>query len=92
MRDLGGKRAAAVTESRVTKMADQTPEFDGRARTDLPRAVFGMMAVLATAVVIGILFISPAKFCPNYAGDPVELSAGAGSATAPSGGGGPGHR
>jgi predicted PurR-regulated permease PerM len=64
VRDLGGKRAAAVTESRVTKMADQTPEFDGRARTDLPRAVFGMMAILATAAVIGILYFAREVFVP----------------------------
>jgi hypothetical protein len=30
---------------RVTKMADQAPEFDGRTRADLPPSVFGMMAV-----------------------------------------------
>ena len=45
-------------------MADQTPEFDGRARTDLPRAVFGMMAVLATAAVIGILYFAREVFVP----------------------------
>jgi predicted PurR-regulated permease PerM len=64
VRDPGGERAAAVTESRVTKMADQTPEFDGRARTDLPRAVFGMMAILAAAAVIGILYFAREVFVP----------------------------
>jgi len=63
VRDLGGKRAAAVTESRATKMADQTPGFDGRARTDLPRAVFGM-AILATPAVIGILYFAREVFVP----------------------------
>jgi hypothetical protein len=59
-----GKRAAAPTRSRVTKMADQAPEFDGRARADLPPGIFGMMAVLVTATVIAILYFAREVFVP----------------------------
>jgi predicted PurR-regulated permease PerM len=45
-------------------MADQAPEFDGRARADLPRGVFGMLAVLATATVIAILYFAREVFVP----------------------------
>jgi predicted PurR-regulated permease PerM len=45
-------------------MADQAPEFDGRARADLPRGVFGMMAVLVTATVIAILYFAREVFVP----------------------------
>jgi hypothetical protein len=59
-----GKRAAAPTRSRVTKMADQAPEFDGRARADLPPGIFGMMAVPVTATVIAILYFAREVFVP----------------------------
>lgn len=45
-------------------MADQAPEFDGRARADVPRGVFGMMAVLVTATVIAILYFAREVFVP----------------------------
>jgi predicted PurR-regulated permease PerM len=48
----------------VTKMADQAPEFDGRARAELPRGMFGMMAVLVTATVIAILYFAREVFVP----------------------------
>src|ERR1700730_6366426 len=45
-------------------MADQAPEFDGRARADLPPGIFGMMAVLVTATVIAILYFAREVFVP----------------------------
>ena len=45
-------------------MADQAPEFDGRARANLPRGMFGMMAVLVTATVIAILYFAREVFVP----------------------------
>lgn len=39
-------------------MADLTPEFDGGARGDLARGMFGMMAVLVTVAVILILYFA----------------------------------
>ena len=45
-------------------MADQAPEFDGRARAELPRGMFGMMAVLVTATVIAILYFAREVFVP----------------------------
>ena len=46
------------------EMADQAPEFDGRGRPDLPRGVFGMMAVLTMATVIAILYFAREVFVP----------------------------
>jgi predicted PurR-regulated permease PerM len=46
------------------EFADQAPEFYGRARVDLPRGVFGMMAVLVTATVIAILYFAREVFVP----------------------------
>ena len=57
-------QAAVLTRLRVMKMADQAPEFDGRARADLPPGVFGMMAVLVTATVIAILYFAREVFVP----------------------------
>jgi predicted PurR-regulated permease PerM len=48
----------------VTKMVDQAPEFDGRARAELPRGVFGMMVVLVTATVIAALYFAREVFVP----------------------------
>jgi predicted PurR-regulated permease PerM len=45
-------------------MADQAPEFDGRARAELPRGVFGMMVVLVTATVIATLYFAREVFVP----------------------------
>ncbi len=45
-------------------MADQAPEFDGRARADLPPAVFAMIAVLVTATVTAILYFAREVFVP----------------------------
>ena len=45
-------------------MADQAPEFDGRARADLAPGFFGMMAVLVTATVIAILYFAREVFVP----------------------------
>jgi predicted PurR-regulated permease PerM len=45
-------------------MADQAPEFDGRARADLAPGIFGMMAVLVTATVIAILYFAREVFVP----------------------------
>jgi predicted PurR-regulated permease PerM len=45
-------------------MADQAPEFDGRARADLPPGIFGMMAVPVTATVIAILYFAREVFVP----------------------------
>src|SRR5947208_13538636 len=45
-------------------MADPAPEFDGRIRADFPPGVFGMMAVLVTATVIGILYFAREVFIP----------------------------
>src|SRR5271163_1693933 len=58
------RSAAALTPSRVTKMADQAAEFDGRTRADFPPGVFGMMAVLVTATVIAILYFAREVFVP----------------------------
>jgi hypothetical protein len=49
--DQADSHAAALTRSRVRKMANQAPEFDGRARANLPRDVFARMAVLVTAIL-----------------------------------------
>ncbi len=46
------------------EMADQAQEVDGRARADLPRGLFGMMAVLVTATVIAILYFAREVFVP----------------------------
>src|SRR5438477_13054733 len=62
MRDQDDSRPC--TRSRVTKMADQAPEFDGRTHSDLPPGVFGMMAVLVTATIIAILYFSREVFIP----------------------------
>src|SRR5438552_17494204 len=45
-------------------MADQAPEFDGRAHSDFPPGMFGMMAVLVTATVIAILYFAREVFIP----------------------------
>ena len=45
-------------------MADPVAEFDGRPRADLPRVVFGMMAVLVTATIIAILYLAREVFVP----------------------------
>ncbi len=45
-------------------MADQAPEFDGRAGSDLPRGMFGMLAVLVAATVIAILYFAREVFVP----------------------------
>jgi predicted PurR-regulated permease PerM len=45
-------------------MADQAPEFDGRARADFPPGVFAMIAVLVTATVIAILYFAREVFVP----------------------------
>src|SRR6202045_2399108 len=45
-------------------MADQAPEFDGRARADLAPGIFGMMAVPVTAMVIAILYFAREVFVP----------------------------
>ena len=45
-------------------MADPAPEFDGRIRADFPPGVFGMMAVLVTAIIIGILYFAREVFIP----------------------------
>jgi hypothetical protein len=45
-------------------MADQAPEFDGRARADLSRGMFGMMAVLVTATGIAMLYFAREVFVP----------------------------
>src|SRR5580693_2755729 len=45
-------------------MADQAPEFDGRARADLAPGIFGMMAVLVAATVIAILYFAREVFVP----------------------------
>src|SRR5438552_5203845 len=45
-------------------MADPAPEFDGRIRADFPPGVFGMMAVLVTATIIGILYFAREVFIP----------------------------
>ena len=45
-------------------MADQAPEFDGRARADFPPAVFAMIAVLVTATVTAILYFAREVFVP----------------------------
>src|SRR5438105_15688291 len=62
MRDQTDSRL--LTRSRVTKMAEPAPEFDGRIRADFPPGVFGMMAVLVTATVIGILYFAREVFVP----------------------------
>ena len=45
-------------------MADQAPEFDGRAGADFPPAVFAMIAVLVTATVTAILYFAREVFVP----------------------------
>ena len=45
-------------------MADRTPEFDGRARSELPPGLLGMMAVLVTAAVIALLYFAREVFVP----------------------------
>src|SRR5438067_13734884 len=45
-------------------MADPAPEFDGRIRADFPPGVFGMLAVLVTATIIGILYFAREVFIP----------------------------
>ena len=62
MRDQG--RGRPFARSRVTKMADQAPEFDGRTRADFPPGVFGMMAVLVAATIIAILYFAREVFVP----------------------------
>jgi|SRR5580693_265807 hypothetical protein len=70
-------------------MADQAPEFDGRARADLPPGIFGMMAVPVTATVIAILYFAREVFVPITLAVLFELSAGASRAMAPPVAGGP---
>ncbi|HEX4614679.1 MAG TPA: AI-2E family transporter [Stellaceae bacterium] len=45
-------------------MADQAAEVDGRIRPELPRGLFGMMAVLVMAAVIAILYFAREVFVP----------------------------
>ena len=61
MRDQSGSRLFRLW---VTKMADRTPEFDGRTRADLPPGVFGMLAVLVTATIIAIFYFAREVFVP----------------------------
>ena len=45
-------------------MADQTPEFDGRRRVDLPPGTSGMIAVLVAATVVASLYFVREVFVP----------------------------
>jgi len=45
-------------------VADQTPEFDGRRRVDLPPGTSGMIAVLVAATVVASLYFAREVFVP----------------------------